>query len=95
MILPERHSVKATSLNQALTVHEKCLHSLFHLEFKVLQPDQAIDMSVFPHLYIDCPVCHKYKITKTSPSPVSSNKTKNSFPVGRNNMVVSLSMRAL
>ena len=76
--------MKASSSNQALTVHEKGLHSSFHLDYKLSQSGQAINMPDIQQLDLDCPICLQCKITKSIPDRGGSIETKNSTTIGRN-----------
>ena len=78
--------MKASSLNQALRVHEKGSHSSFYLDHKLSQSGQAMSMPTIQQLDLDCPICHQCKITKSIPDPGGTCKTKNSTTIGRNNL---------
>ena len=47
ILVCHRVTMKASSLNQALTIHEKGLHSSFYLDYKLSQLGQAIHMLLF------------------------------------------------
>ena len=74
----------ASSLNQALTVPEKGLHSSFHLDYNLSQSRQDINMPAIQQLDLDCPICLQHKVTKSIPDPGRTTKTKNSTTVGHN-----------
>ena len=67
LLHPECHCaiLNDTVLSNALTSHEKGLHSSFFLDYKLCRLGKAIHMPIFPLLDIDCPVCHMRKINKT------------------------------
>ena len=67
-----RATMTASSLNKALTVHEKGLHSSFFLDFKLSQSRQAINMPDTQQLDADCPIFHQCKITRSVTIPGSA-----------------------
>ena len=79
-----RATMIASSLNQDLTVHEKGLHSSFHLDYNLSQPRQDVNMFAIQQLDLDCPICLQHKATKSIPDPGCTTKTKNSTTVGHN-----------
>ena len=84
-----RATMTASSLNQALTVHEKGLHSSFYLDHRLSQSGKAINMPAIQQLDLDCPICLQCQLTKSIPDPGGSIKTKNSTTVGRNDIQTS------
>ena len=83
-VATHRARMNEVTLNDALTVHEKGLHSSFQSYFLLSRSGQAINMPLFPKLDLDCPTCHACKINKTTPAPGGSERTKNSVRLGRN-----------
>ena len=50
-------------------------------------------MHIFPQLDIDCPTCHKHKMTKTVPSSRGASKMKNITTVVCNQIQTSTNMQ--
>ena len=56
-----RIRLNETTLNCALTAHEKGLHSSFDSDYHLCRSGQALNMPLFPKLSVDCPTCHAHK----------------------------------
>lgn len=89
-VIPESNLVRLTeiTMNHALTVHEKGLHSSFSSDYQLSKSGQALNMPKFPQLSIDCPICHAYKINKSIPSPGGATKTKQCTIINRNKIPI-------
>ena len=83
-ISSHRVRINEVSLNHALEVHEKLIHSSFQSDFLISRSVQAVYMALFPKLDLDCPTFYACKINRIIPVPGESKRTTHILRLVRN-----------